>query len=334
MHTLLSRDTAIGYGILLLLLVALRIPVIIDPVHYTLADRPELYTPLWSYVFGWAGVGTWASVLVAIIATAICCLIVNNMENVYSLVREPGCLTGFAFVVLSGGFRMSMGLHPVMIYAICLSLSIDRMYSAMKKERPSRSIFWSAAWATLGALFWAKGVWFLPFLLVMLFVLRVGNGRTLMAGMLGMLSIGVNMLTCMMLTSPAPLETLEAYWHAMFATVPFWSLGLRSGAYLTVMGIIIVASVLAMRSRQTQQGVVESRRLQMVEWYIMFVTGLVLLPGFSYEMQILMALGVSMSFPHLMSGIRSEGMRNVTMLMMIAVTAWYEWTTQLQIVAK
>ncbi len=304
-----------------MLLILLRLRLIVDPTFYVVADTPDMYTPLWNILAENVVSGSMLSVFFAIACTMLCAMLCVNTVNRYGLMPEQTLLGGFFYVVLSGGLRPSLGFQPVMIFAIALAWSIDRLFSATRKERPYLSIAWGFGIATLGALFWSKGLWFLPFLLILLILLRIGGGRHIVAALLGIASVGVVGMTLVSFSS-SPMETLSVYWRSAVTTVPYWRVGARSIFYLVVILAFTFIGVMAVQRHAFDMKITESRRARVAQWVLFYSILLMLLPGFSYETQCLAAIGASIFLPRFVYGMRSDMAKEVSLTILVAVTAF------------
>lgn len=316
-----SRNTPAAYAALLLLLAGLRGRLVFDPARYVVADTPDLYTPLWSQLLGHVAPGGALSVVLAVVVTLLCALIVNNITNRFGFVGRPGVLGGLFFAVLCGGFRMGLGFQPVFVFALSLVWGLDRLFSAMGKKRPYASVAWGFAIVGVGSLFWSKGVCFLPFMLVLLALLRLGGGRCLAAALCGIL--GAAMVGfCHAMLCPSPAEAALDFARAGLATLPYWRMGPASIAYVAVcLGTTLVA-VLSAQRHMTESSIAVSRRVRAAEWVFFFTLLLCLLPGFSLDIQILVAVGASMLLPGFVGRIRNARAREAVPVALTAVTAW------------
>lgn len=321
MYRLFSRNTPMAYAALLLLLVGLRGRLVFDPARYAVADTPDLYTPLWSQLLGHVAPGGALSVVMAIVVTLLCALIVNNIANRFGFVGSYGVLGGMFFVVLSGGFRLGLGFQPVFVFALSLVWGLDRLFSAMGKKRPYASVAWGFAIVGLGCLFWSKGVCFLPFMLVLLALLRLGGGRCLAAalcGVLGAVMVGV----CHAMLCPDPAEAALAFVRSGLATLPYWRMGAVSITYLTVCLGTTLLAILSAQRHIAENSIAVSRRVRVAEWVFFFSILLCLLPGFSLDIQILVAVGVSLLLPGFVGSIRGARLREAVPVALTAATAW------------
>lgn len=320
MFRLFSQNNPAAYAALLALLVALRGRLIYDPGRYVVADTPDLFSPLWQQLTGHVAAGSGLAVLLAVAVTFLCALMVNNMVNRYNLVGQQGVLGGMAFVILCGAFRLSLAFQPSFVFALALIWGLDRLFSATGKERPNASVAWGFAIVSAGSLIWAKGLVFIPFLFVLLFLLRVNSLRCVMAGVVGVVGVAL-VATTFTLFAPDPAETARSFARSGFATLPYWRLGPASITYLVVaLGSAALAAASAQR-HILEVSITVSRRVRAAEWVFFFTVFLAILPGFSLDIQILTAIGASMLLPRLLWSLGERG-REALPAALTAVTAW------------
>lgn len=309
-----------AYAALLALLVALRGRLIYDPGRYAVADTPDLFSPLWQELMGHVAAGSGLGVLLAVAVTLLCALMVNNMVNRYNLVSHQGVLGGMAFVILCGAFRLSLAFQPSFVFALALIWGLDRLFSATGKERPYASVAWGFAIVGEGSLIWAKGLIFIPFLFIVLILLRINSLRCVVAGLVGVAGVAL-VATAFTLFTPSPADAARSFVRSGFATLPYWRLGPASITYLAV---TLGASALAVASAQRhilEMSITVSRRIRAAEWIFFFTVFLTILPGFSLDIQILTAIGASMLLPRLLWSLGERG-REAVPAALTAVTAW------------
>lgn len=310
-----------AFAAMLLVLVGLRGRMIYDPALYVVADTPDLFSPLWGATMGHIAPGSTLSVVLAIAVTFLCALIVNNTVNRYGLSQAHGAFGGLFFVVLSGGFRLSMGFQPSMLFALSLVWGLDRLFSATGKTRPFASVAWGFGIVGVGCLFWAKGLCYIPLMLVLLSLLRIGGGRVFSAALIGLGGTAMVAATAALLTDH-PMELARGYASSALAMQPFWRLGPISITYLVIeLGIVLAALVFSHR-HMLEMSITASRKVRVAEWVLLFSLLIILLPGFSYETQILIAIGASLLMPNLIYSIRDPRVREFIPIIATGAAAW------------
>ena len=321
MYRLFSRNTPLAYAAMLLILIGLRGRMIYDPARFVVADTPDLFSPLWTAVMGHIVPGSTLSLVMVITVTFLCALIVNNIVNRHSLSQERGALGGLFFIILCGGFRLSLAFQPCVLFALALIWGVDRLFSATNKTRPYASVAWGFGIVSIGCLFWAKGLCFLPFLLILMSLLRIGGGRSYTAAFVGVAGVAAVALT-LTLSTDSPLEVWRAYVRSGLATQPYWRLGPVSITYLVIELGITLFAVMSSQRHLLEMSITASRKVRAAEWMLFYSILLTLLPGFSCEIQILVAIGASMLLPRFVSGIRNDRVREAIPLVMTAAAAW------------
>ena len=316
-----SRGNVLAYLAMLAILVLLRLRLILHPEFYVVGDQALSYAPLWNTVFGHVSPLSGLASALAIVSVALCALIVNNIANRYGLASQQGAVAGLLFVILCGGLRHSVAFQPVLVYTLFLAWGVDRLFSAMRKDYPYASVAWGFAVLTAGSLFWAKGVWFLPFFLFMLFVLRLSSLRCLAAALVG--AGGVAFVAfAVELFSASPFEGLRAFARAMFDTQSLWKVGAFSATYMAVALTAVVSGAISIQRHLSELNIQESRRIRVAEWVFFFAVFLMSLPGFSYELQNVAAVGASLFMPVFLTGVHSPRVRTAYLVALISVTAW------------
>lgn len=316
-----TRGGALAYAATVAALVLLRLRLILHPEFYVIGDIEMAHAPLWDLAFGHVAPGSGAATVLALVTTVLCALLVNNMANRYGLSPQQGAATGLAFVLLAGGLRHSIAFQPALVFAVFLAWGLDRLFSAMRKEYPYASVAWGFAIFSAGSLFWPKGVWFLPFLVVMLFVMRLSGLRSMAAALVG--TVGVFFTAGVaMLFAASPVESARAFARAAVDTQALWRIGAFSTTYIVAVTAAVLFAALSTQKHLTEMNIQESRRVRVAEWVFFFSVFLITMPGFSFELQAVAAVGASMFVPAFVSRLKSPRAQSAYLIYVAAFTAW------------
>lgn len=304
MYSIFSRNSVVAYALLVVLLVVMRLPLLSSPADYVVADSPELFSPAWTALFGHVAQGSTLSAVLAVTCMLLGALIAANIVNRYRLMPVQSALGGLVFVLFCGTFRPAMGFQPAHLFAIALVWALDRFFSATSKDRPYASIAWGMAIATFGALLYAKGIWFLPFLFVILVLLRQGGPRRLTAALVGVVAVLLVAFACVLFAQD-PWAVAPAYGKAVMATMPYWRMGPWSYSYCALAVGLSLVSIVGVQRHLVEMKINESRRMRAAEWLLFFVLLLLLLPGFGLELQPIFAIGAALVIPRFLAGLSS-----------------------------
>ena len=322
MYSLFRNNTALGYVLTYVALAALRGRLLLEPERYVAGDQPELYAGLWRPVFGGVAMGTLTASLLTIAVTAVCCTMINATSKRFHFTPTQSNLSGLCYAILCGGIVPSLCFHPVLVFAMFYISSCNRLFASLRHEQPYQSCFWCMALLGAGSLFWAKGLWFAPFMFVMMFVMRVASPRTLVAGLIGL-------LTPLILAAPYflfqedPLGLLQDYTKSLLSTVALWRTGVYSWIYMAVALLVTGLASLSLQGSLLKLGIVESRRARIVLWLTIYPISLMFLPTFSYETQVLAAVGAALTVPRFIMSIPNAKLREGVLTGLFLVTAWY-----------
>ena len=92
--------------------------------------------------------------------------------------------------------------------------------------------------------------------------------------------------------------------------------------YLVIELGITLFAVMSSQRHLLEMSITASRKVRAAEWMLFYSILLTLLPGFSCEIQILVAIGASMLLPRFVNGIRNGRVREAIPLVMTAAAAW------------
>lgn len=316
-----SRSGWLAYLAMLAVLVLLRLRLLLHPEFYVIGDQTLCHAPLWDAVFGHVAPASDLASALALVATALCALLVNNIADRFGLAPQQGAAAGLAFIILAGGLRHSIAFQPAMVFTLFFVWGLDRLFSAMRKDYPYASVAWGFAICAVGSLFWAKGVWFLPFLAVMLFVMRLSSPRCLAAALVGSASVAFVSLAAALFT-PDPLESGRAFLRAAADTTALWKIGAFSTTYIVAILAALILAALAIQKHLSEMNIQESRRIRVAEWILFFSIFLMTLPGFSFELQIVAAVGASLFVPAFASRLKSPKASSAFLVFIAAFTVW------------
>ncbi|MBP5364610.1 MAG: hypothetical protein J6Y82_01640 [Bacteroidales bacterium] len=293
MFRFFSRNSFLAYAALPVMLILYRLRLISSPEISFVAADTDLYTPLWNLVFGGIAEGSTLSVAIAIIFAFVVTLVVNALTVTFKFVEHANNLGGFFFIILSSGFIVSQSLHPVSVFAILFGTAVYRMFRGAMSESYERTCFESAFLMSTAFLFWAKTVWFVPLHAVILFTLRTVSVRSFVAILLGIaspLAIAATYFFC----TDSLVPVVETYLKEMLVPTAFYKTNFFARSYIVVYALILITAILNSMRNMQKIKIIESRFCRAVIWIVFCASLFIILPLFSFEMQILIAMGGAM----------------------------------------
>lgn len=323
MYSFFSRNSFISFAALPLLLILFRLRLILSPEISFVATDNDLYTPIWNALFGTITYGSLSSVAIAIAMTFVTAIIVNSI--VTSHFSERSNLGGMFFIILSSGFVISQSLHPINVFALLFAISIYRMFKGASAEAPMHYCFESGMLLSISYLFWAKSLFFLPLLIIMMIMLRMFNIRTLLATIMG-LCVPIIVAATYYFYYDNFNQIFEIYKQCTIVPVAFYKTGFFARSYIIIYSLLLFIAILSsMRNMQTFK-IVESRLYRVIIWIIFYATFFIMLPHFSFEMQILIATGGAVLLSTLVTRLHSLRIKEIfvtTTTIVAWIVQWY-----------
>lgn len=290
MYRFFSRNSFLAFASLPLILILYRLRLLMSPEISYVASDADLYTPIWEMTFGAISEGSRLSIAIAIILTLITALVINSITNRYRFVEHPNNLGGLFFIILSNGFIISQSLHPISIFALLLSISIYRLFKCGLEEQPMHHCFDSAMLISISFLFWAKVIWFLPLYIIIIFTLRTINLRSFIAILLGFSVPLIIASTYYYYQGNLP-EIISEYWQKMMVPVAFYKTNIFARSYIIIYAILLIVAILSNMRNMQMFKIIESRYYRVIIWLVFYSSLFIILPHFSFEMQIIIAMG-------------------------------------------
>lgn len=271
--------------------VVMRLRVITSPHVGFSASDGDIYTPVWKFVFGSISMGSALSIAIALVVTLLTCFVANGINNRYHFTPRQNNLCGFFFPILSGGFVIAHGLHPVGVFMLLIGLSMFRLLAAEQQvDRAGRACFESGAIFGIAYLLWAKTLWFVPFMLIMLAMLRLFYLRNFVGMIVGILTPSLLYMGYHFFIGDwrAPYD---AYRYLSVVPVALYKTGWLARSYLIFCGLVLLVSVLSLLSRLHTFKIAESRQSRVVVWLVFYMALLIMTPYFSFELLVPLAFG-------------------------------------------
>ena len=102
--------------------------------------------------------------IVALIFTILLAFLILKLNVQYTFIRIRSVLPPTLFVLITSGMPDLHAMHPVYPAALCLVLTIDRIFNAYDKEIIHSNAFDAGIYLAIGSLFYLNLVFFFPLL--------------------------------------------------------------------------------------------------------------------------------------------------------------------------
>ena len=276
--------------------------------------------PVWDFLVApYLGYSRFTAALASYVLVLLTGLSINRMVARYGMLRKQSMMVLIMYGLLSSAFLSVQKLSPVWFFVFFFIIGLERIFSGVQKHNPTANCFDAAFFMGLGSLFYAKGVFFFPLLLIAIGVLRLASFRSVTASVLGLLL-------------PFILSFVwYFYWNKGFVFFDILNENLvanpgqyNHGAYSRVyMGLIIFItglSILATVRQMGTQKVIVRRYHRVFIWVILLSAAAVLTPFFSMEMLPLAAVGATVTLTNWLESVSRKMVKEIIFLLIVLIT--------------
>ena len=276
-----------------------------EVVFFSHLDNPSM--PLWDFFTGaWSGKTVFTAAFTTLVLAVLSGLLLNQLVLRYSWLGKQSPLVLLAFLLLASGFLSVQKLNPVWPFVLFLVLALRVLFGGFLLG--------------LGGLFYAKGLFFFPFLLIAAGILRQASFRSFVALLLGVLLPFILSGAWYLFHDQGQwfyellLENLMAnpgqYKHELFSRI-----------YLLVLVLGIAVAMLASARRTAQQKIVVRRYYRVLFWLLLLCTGAVLSPFFSVELLPIAAVSASVLVANGLDLFRKPFWQELALLLLVGLSA-------------
>lgn len=116
-------------------------------------------------------------------------LALQYMSSEFRLIRVRSFFPFFLFCLFSGTFLPVLSLNGTALSSLMLTLACYRLFRSLDRGFESRAVFDASVLLTLASLFLSRLLWLMPAIWLVMGILQVLNLRSLLASILGLLSV-------------------------------------------------------------------------------------------------------------------------------------------------
>ncbi|ASB49219.1 DUF6427 family protein [Alkalitalea saponilacus] len=289
-----------------------------DMVHITALDNPSM--PLWdSIIYPYLGQSQFTSGLTTFLLALLIGWSLSRMVSQYGLLSKQSMLPLLLYGLFTSVFLSVQRLNPVWFFVLFLALGIERLFSGTGSRKPMAICFDAGFLAGIGSLFYAKGLFFFPILIITMGILRLASFRSIVAAILGVLFPFAISITWFFLHDKS-IEFLLLLKENLITNPGQYNHNIFSQMYMSVIIIFLGLSIIATFSYMPMQKVIVRRYLRVFVWILLLTGATVLTPFFSMEMIPLAAAGSAVTMAFWLDKMRKNRMKEMIFLLLIVVT--------------
>ncbi len=320
-YRIFSKNSFWAFALLPVILIGLRARLLLS-LELPLPGSAQ--TPLWELFYNTLKANPRYLNAAAILLTLISALAVNRLTNQYNFTQRQTNLAGFFYIVFCSGFIMIQELQPILVFIPFFIIATERLFLAASAPSPMRYCFEASLWVSAASLFYGKGVWFFPLLLLAMAMMRMFTFKSFMAALIGMFLPYLFASTYYMLTN-----RLAHYYDATIETIlspiAFFNHSLMSEIYLGVIISFVIICLLSAIRRLTTVKIITRKYYRFIIWILFYPSALVFSPWFSFEVWPLIAIGASVVAATLMHNWQKNSYKEAIILTLLTITILTQW---------
>lgn len=275
--------------------------------------------PLWDIVINALKSNHLLASILSMLIALIIMFGVNRIVNRYTLFSGQTNLPGFIYMLLVSGYLMAQKLHPVWFFTPLLMLSIERLFSAYNERKPMTWCFEASFWLSLGTLFYAKGIYFIIFIWMIIFILRQMTIRTFIASLLGLL-VPYLFAFGYAFWNDQSTEFFGLIYENFASPIAFFNHTIYSQIYNTIIGLLVFISILAVVRIMPAVKIITRKHYRIFIWLVVLCIVAAITPYYSLEVIPIWALGASIIVGRFLAVIRRRLIQELLMYLLIAIT--------------
>lgn len=314
----LNRNSITAFVLLPLFLLGFWLNSFVGP-QTSAFPFDETPMPLWSLLLGALKGNHFLSTLISMLITLVMMLGVNRIVNRFGLSNNQTAMPGYLYLFLVSGYLMAQQLHPVWFFTPLLLLSIERLFSGGPHRKPMAWCFESTFWLSVGSLFYAKGIYFLILIWMIMFILRLFSFRAILASVLGAILPYIFAFGYYFLID-------KFTWFADLAIenfvspVAFFSHTIYSQVYNGIVIFMVFLAILAVVRIMPMVKIITRKYFRIFIWLIVLGIIAALTPYYSLEVVPILAIGAAIVLSRFLNAIRKTIIQEVLFVLLFVLT--------------
>ncbi|TAJ13569.1 hypothetical protein DMA11_08380 [Marinilabiliaceae bacterium JC017] len=279
----------------------------------------QLPMPLWNLVLSVVKGNHLYAALFSLGLALINMMAVNRLVNRYGLLNKQSVLPGYIYLILVSGYGVVQHLQPVWFYSPLLILALERLFTAAGQRRPMSYCFDAAFWLSTGTLFYAKGIFLIPFIWAVIFILRMFSFRTFLASIIGLI-LPYFFAFCYYFWIGKQVDYFAILMENFMSPVAFFEHSIVSKAYNVIIIGIIIFSILSLVRQMPTFKIITRKHYRIFIWLIVICLLGSMTPYFSLEIISVMAIGGAVVLAQFFSSIQKNIWQEVFLIFLLVIT--------------
>ena len=226
---------------------------------------------------------------------------------------------GFLYLFLVSGYLVVQKLHPVWFFAPLLLLAIERLFTAYGNRKPMSYCFEASLWLSLGSLFYGKGIYFIIFIWMIMFILRMISLRSVLASVIGLILPYILVMGYYYMSGRL-LWLLDVAVENFISPVAFFSHSVYSQIYKSFIIALTFIAILAVVRILPTVKIISRKHYRILIWLIVLGIIAALTPYFSLEVVPILALGSAIVLSRFLNAIRRPLIQEIILFLIVGIT--------------
>jgi len=275
--------------------------------------------PLWNLVISTLKSNHLLASLISMLIALIMMFSVNRIVNRYNLFNGQTNAPGFLYMLLVSGYLMAQKLHPVWFFTPLFMLSFERLFAASGQRKPMTWCFEASFWLSLGSLFYAKGIYFIILIWMIMFILRQMSLRALMASIIGLILPYLFSFVYYFWFDKSGWF-LETIFENLVSPIAFYKHTIYSQVYNGFMIFLVFISIISVVRILPAIKIITRKHYRIFIWLIVLSMVAAITPYYSLEVMPIWAIGTSIVVGRFLSLIRRRFIQEIILGLIFVLT--------------
>nr|WP_319400967.1 hypothetical protein [uncultured Carboxylicivirga sp.] len=275
--------------------------------------------PLWSLLLGALKGNHSLSTLISMLITLVMMFGMNRIVNRFGLSNNQTAMPGYLYLFLVSGYLMAQQLHPVWFFTPLLLLAIERLFSGGPHRNPMAWCFEASFWLSVGSLFYAKGIYFMILIWMIMFILRMFSLRSILASVIGLILPYIFAFGYYFIID-------KSAWFAdlaienLISPIAFFSHTIFSQVYNGIIIFMVFMAILAVVRIMPVVKIITRKYFRIFIWLIVLAIVASLTPYYSLEVVPILAIGSSIVLSRFLNAIKKPIIQEVIFILLFVLS--------------
>lgn len=229
----------------------------------------------------------------------------NRFNTKYVLLKRPSILPGIMYLILVSGFTSVQMLQPVWFFALLFIIALEILFNSIHRKEHAAEIFNASFLLSIGSLFYAKGLFFLPFLWLSMVLLNTIRFRYILASLLGAALPYLFTFSFYFFINKTD-ELLTTLHENFLSPVAFLNNQLIPELYLALLITLTLLSILVVFRLLSTLKIVTRKYYKVFVWLVFYAGILAITPFYTLEIIPVIGIGGALLIANFFDNLRSN----------------------------